>query len=589
MTKYNRNMPNAIRFIAPYIKRYKRQVIIALIFLGGATGATLAIPIAVREMLDAGISDIINGDVKTAIRELTQTFVWLFGLAVMLAGASAGRYYYVIWIGEKIVENIRYDTFKHITKLNAEFFDQNKTAELISHITNDTTVIKSAAGATASMALRNSLLMIGAVVAMVYTSTFLSVIVILALPIVIVPMLWLGRTVKRKTRVAQDELANASATALETIEGIKIVQAFGQEKVIVQKFKSNVEKTFNAARKSFLARAYLTFVAIITIFSAILIVAWIGIQEVVGGEMTAGTLGQFIIYSILAAGAIGSLSEVWGEMAQAAGATQRLADTMQHKNNVRTKKPKVNVKMPVKGKIVFENVKFAYPTRKDKIVLKGLSATINEGENVALVGASGAGKSTLFNLIMRQYNIDGGCITLDGQDIECIEPKKIREVIGLVPQENIMFAASVFDNIVFAKPEMEKSKVMEIAEMAQVNEFVEQMSHGYDTVIGEHGHNLSAGQRQRIMIARAMISEAPIMLLDEATSALDARNEELVQTALNNLTKGKTTITIAHRTSSIVNADRILVIENGEVVEEGSHDELTINSKTYKKITQKIR
>lgn len=572
-----------IKFIKPYIAKYIKQVGIAIIFLIAAAAITLCLPIGVRWMLDAGIHNIKPENIKESV-ELRQTFHTMFILIIALAIASTGRYYYVIWIGERIVADIRYDTFKHITKLSAEFFDKNKTGELISHITNDTLLIKSVAGATASMALRNILLMTGAVIAMVYTSPYLSMIVLITLPFIIAPMLIMGRIVKNRTRKAQDELANAGTNAMEAIAAIKTIQAFTQEKQIIQKFKKNIIQTFNAAKKSFAARAYLAFFAILTIFTAILVVIWIGTREMINNEMSAGMLGQFVIYSIIAASAMGSLSEVWGEIAQAAGAAQRLAETINKKTDVKISKNTKDIKKPVKGNVIFENVQFAYPTKIKKIVLKNINFKIKQGEKIAVVGTSGAGKSSMINVMLRHYDIQKGKIKIDGQDIKNINIKNLRECIGIVPQEDALFATTIFENILFAKPDAQKKEVLKAAQDALVEPFVKELVNGYQTMLAEKGLNLSAGQRQRIMIARAMLKNAPILILDEATSALDAKNEKIIQKALEKLMKNRTTIIIAHRLATIVNADRILVVDKGEIIENGNHQKLIKNNGLYAKL-----
>ncbi len=561
----------------PYLLRYKLQVAAALVFLVLAAATTLVLPIAVRRLVDSGFS--------VADSQLVGNyFAALMAIAAMLAVSSAGRYYFVIWLGERVVADLRKDVFSHITTLSAFFFDTAKTGELVSRLTADTTQIKSAAGATASMALRNVVLMFGAMIGMIYTSPRLSAIVLIAIPIIVLPIFAFGRAVRRRSRTAQDTLADATAYASESIASVKTLQAFTNEALVSNAFARSVEVSFTAARRSVLARAVLTAFAIFTIFASVVAVLWIGANAVLNGTMTAGTLGQFLLYSMFAAGALGALSEVWGELSQAAGAAERLTELLATRADIATPENPISLPEPPRGEVTFENVAFSYPSRPNQAIVRDLSFNVAPGETIALVGSSGAGKSTVFNLILRYYDADGGRVQIDGVDVSSADPKSLRQRISVVPQEIVVFGASIMDNIRFGRPDASDEDVRAAAREALADGFVQDLQDGYDTLVGERGITLSGGQRQRIAIARAILKDAPILLLDEATSALDAESEQLVQQALDRLMQGRTTLVIAHRLATILKADRILVLEKGEVIEEGTHESLVKAGGAYARL-----
>jgi ATP-binding cassette, subfamily B, bacterial len=563
--------------LLPYLGIYRGHLAGAIFFLLLASATTLTLPIAVRRMIDMGIFAEDTGLINNY-------FSMLVLIAIVLAIASACRYYFVIWLGERVVADIRRDLFTHVTKLSPAFFDTAQSGEIVSRLTADTTQIKSAFGATASMALRNSLLCIGAVIMMVYTSPRLSLIVIAAIPLIVLPLVAFGRAVRRRSRTAQDRLANATAYASEAIGAVRVMQAFANERLARKHFSSAVETAFEAARASVRMRAFLTAFAIFLVFSSVVAVLWIGARDVLSGTMTPGTLSQFLLYAVFAAGALGALSEVWGELSLAAGAAERLTELLETEPEIVSPADPAILKQPIAGKITFDNIGFAYPGKPDAPALNGLSFSVQPGETIAIVGASGAGKSTLFSLLLRFYDPQAGQISIDGTDIRRLDLHELRSSMALVPQDSIIFAASALDNILFGRPDASRTEVIAAAKAAHAENFIEALPQGYDTPLGERGVTLSGGQRQRISIARAILKEAPVLLLDEATSALDAESEKLVQDALDHLMTGRTTLVIAHRLATILKADRILVLDQGRIVEQGTHKQLVRKGGVYARL-----
>jgi ATP-binding cassette subfamily B protein len=445
---------------------------------------------------------------------------------------------------------------------------------MMSRLTADTTQIKAAVGASVSVALRNLVLFLGAGTMMVITSPKLSLFVLAVIPVIVLPLVAFGRAVRQRSRLAQDSLAEASAYAAETIGAIRTLQAFTSESYAAKRFSAAVEAAFQAARQSTLARSVLTAIAIFLIFASVVIVLWVGAMDVLSGDMTPGRLSQFVLYAVFAAGGLGELSQVWGEVQQASGAAERLFEILHVKPDVKT--PANPVKLPDKARaeIAFEDVRFFYPTRMDAPALDGVSFRVAPGEKVAIVGPSGAGKSTIFHLILRFYDPSSGRVTFDGVNVADTDPLDLRRHIALVPQEAAIFAASIRDNIAFGKPDAGDAEIERAAEMAAATEFIRRLPQGFATMIGERGVTLSGGQRQRIAIARAILRNAPLLLLDEATSSLDAESETLVQKALAHSMEGRTTLVIAHRLATVLSCDRILVLEQGRIVEEGTHEQL---------------
>jgi len=457
---------------------------------------------------------------------------------------------------------------------------------MLSRLTADTTQIKSAVGASVSIALRNLVLFFGGAVMMVVTSPRLSLFVLAAIPVIVLPLVGFGRAVRKRSRAAQDTLADASGYASELIGAVRTLQAFTNELLATRRFAAAVEQAYEAARGATRARSVLTAIAIFLVFSSVVLVLWVGAQDVMAGDISAGRLGQFVLYAVFAAGGLGELSQVWGEIAQASGAAERLFEILGVEPEIKAPKKPVALPKPARGEVAFDNVRFAYPTRPDAAVLDGLSFHVKPGEKLALVGPSGAGKSTIFHMILRFYDPASGSVSFDGVKLPEADPADLRSHIALVPQDAVVFAASVAENIRFGRLDASDDEVKQAAKAAHAAEFIERLPQGYDTQVGERGIMLSGGQRQRIAIARAILREAPLLLLDEATSSLDAESETLVQKALTQLMQRRTSIVIAHRLATVLSCDRILVIDKGRIAEEGTHAQLSANGGLYARLAK---
>ena len=565
--------------LKPNLLRHKGMLAAAFAALLVSAGATLAVPMAVRRMIDLGFSGI-EPDL------IDKYFATLVGIGLILALASAARFYCVNWLGERVVADIRRDVFKHLTGLSPAFYEVSHSGEVMSRLTADTTQIKAAASTVISQALRNLLLLIGATVMMVVTSPKLSLAVLIAIPVIVVPLVAYGRSVRALSRRAQDTLAQASAYASESLSQVRVLQAFTHEKAAAARFGEAVERSFGAADARAKARAGLTAIAIFLTFASVVGVLWYGAQDVLSGIMTGGRLSQFVLYALLAAASMGELSEVWGEISQATGAAERLGELLQVRSEIKSPTRPKALPVPPRGEVAFSDVSFSYPLRPETSALPQVSFRIAPGERVALVGPSGAGKTTIFALLLRFYDPNRGTVEVDGVPANEAELAALRARFALVPQETALFADTVAANIAYGVEKAGRSEIEAAAKAAFAHDFIAALPQGYETMLGEGGVTLSAGQRQRIAIARAVLRNAPILLLDEATSALDSESETLVQRALEKIMEGRTTLVIAHRLATVIRADRILVFDHGRLVEEGTHQTLIGRGGVYARLAE---
>ena len=569
---------NSLKGLLPFIRPYRGLAFLALLALILTAAVSLMLPIAVRRVVDGFETD------DAAL--LDQYFAAALAIAALLALGTGLRYYLVSRLGERVVADIRKSLFDRVLALSPAFFERILTGEVLSRLTTDTTLILSVIGSSVSVALRNVLILVGGLVLLFLTSAKLAGMVLLIVPLVIVPIIVLGRRLRSLSRENQDWIANSSGSASEALSSVQTVQAFTHEPQTRAAFSDVTEKSYVSAQKRIATRSVMTVIVIFLVFSGIVGVLWIGARDVRSGVMSTGELIQFVIYSVMVAGAVGALSEIWGEMQRAAGATERLVELMQTDDPVVDPARPKALARPVRGEIAFDAVTFRYPTRPEVSALNAVSFVVEPGQTVALVGPSGAGKTTVLQLLMRFYDPQGGRVLLDGIPLSDMARVDFRSAMALVPQDPVIFAASARDNIRFGRPDASDAEVDAAARAAAAHDFVTALPQGYDTYLGERGVMLSGGQRQRIAIARAILRDARVLLLDEATSALDAESEQAVQAAVEKLSSGRTTLVVAHRLATVKRADRILVFDKGQIVATGTHDALVAEGGLYARLAR---
>ena len=563
-----------LRRTAGFLKPYTPRVVAAIAALLVTGLAVLGLGQGLKGLIDGGFGD---GDAAALDRAL----FLLLGLSLIMALGTYARFYMVSWLGERVVADLRRAVFDRVMSLHAGFFETTKTGEVLSRLTTDTTLLQSVIGSSASVALRNALNLVGGVIMLFITNPGLTAMVLLVVPVVVVPILIFGRRVRKLSRASQDRVADVGAFAEETINAMSTVQAFTHEDVDRKRFGAEVTNAFDTAITRIRTRAALMAVVIVLVFGAIGVILWVGGRQMLAGEISGGELAAFIYYATLVAFSVGVMSEVYGELQRAAGATERLIELLESEPDIKTPAAPFALPTPPRGEVSFQNVTFHYPSRPDQAALTDFTLDVKPGETLALVGPSGAGKSTVFQLLLRFYDPIEGRVILDGVNVCDADPKAVRERFALVPQDPVLFGASGWDNIRYGRPDADDAAVRKAAEAAAAAEFLDQLPEGFATFLGEKGVRLSGGQRQRISLARALLRDPSVLLLDEATSALDAESERLVQAALETLKAGRTTLVIAHRLATVVNADRIAVIDNGRIVATGTHQQLLDSSPLY--------
>jgi ATP-binding cassette subfamily B protein len=571
--------PRSLSGLLPFLLPYRGRIGLALAFLVLAATATLAFPVALRSLIDAGL---VQSDKGAQVMALRQHFVALFAVAVALGLFSAARFYMVSWLGERVTADLRNAVYAHVLQQSPEFFETTQTGEVLSRLSADTTLVQTVVGSSLSMGLRNTVMGIGALGMLIWTNPYVMLQVLTLLVLVIVPSLWFGRRVRKLSRASQDRVADSSAIAAEVLNAIPVVQSYTAEERESARFNASTDSAFETAVKRTKARSVLVAFIIIATSAALLWGLYQGTQAVIAGRISAGNLGQTVLYVIILASAFAILGEVYGDLLRAAGATERLMELLKSQSPITSPSNPALAPVQLDGSAIkFENIRFNYPSRPTQAALTDFSLEVKPGQTVALVGPSGAGKSTVFQLLLRFYDPGAGQIVLDGVATRDLSLHDLRQRIGIVPQDAVIFSCSALENIRYGKPEASDAEVKTAAQAAFADEFISALPQAYDTFLGERGVRLSGGQRQRIAIARAMLKNPPLLLLDEATSALDAESERMVQAALESAMRGRTTLVIAHRLATVIKADHIVVLDHGQLVEQGTHAELVAHGGVY--------
>jgi ATP-binding cassette subfamily B protein len=571
--------PKSLSGLLPFLRPYRGRIGLALLFLVLAAGATLAFPLALRSLIDGGLVQTDKGAQLMAMRE---HFAALFAVAVALGLFSACRFYMVSWLGERVTADLRNAVYSHVLKQSPEFFETTQTGEVLSRLSADTTLVQTVVGSSLSMGLRNAVMGIGALGVLVWTNPVVMLQVLVVLVLIVLPSLWFGRRVRKLSRASQDRVADSSAIAAEVLNAIPVVQSYTAEGRETQRFVTSTDNAFATATKRSLMRSVLVAFIIIATSAALLWGLYQGTQAVAEGRITAGHLGQTVVYVIILASAFAVLGEVYGDLLRAAGATERLMELLGTQSPITSPSNPVLAPMPVAGSAIkFEAINFHYPSRPLQPALQNFSLDVHPGQTVAIVGPSGAGKSTVFQLLLRYYDPQNGQIVLDGVGTRAMALDALRQRVGIVPQDAVIFSSTALENIRYGKPDATDAEVRAAAQAAFAHEFIQDLPEGYNTFLGERGVRLSGGQRQRIAIARAMLKNPPLLLLDEATSALDAESERMVQAALESAMRDRTTLVIAHRLATVQKADLIVVLDHGRLVEQGTHAELVARGGVY--------